>query len=106
MTKVSKVDFIFLGEQSPIINNPNLIIAKTTKTAERTNTRVTHCPSSFVLVGPFLKSGELPLAAKNLPDWCLLLKIVNLLAISTKPESYQGADDSNMVLGTIFFFFF
>ena len=92
----------FLGEQSPLLNNPiiihNTTIANTTNNANNAttsrSTRMSHCPSSFVLVGPCLKSGELPSVAKTIPDWTILIKIINLLVISSKPDSYQSIDNT------------
>jgi ubiquitin C-terminal hydrolase len=41
------------------------------------------CPTSYVAVGPPLKSGQLPAAAKNIPDWSSLLETVNILVTSS-----------------------
>jgi ubiquitin C-terminal hydrolase len=58
---------IYLSEQSPLSDN---IYTKGTRKI---------VPSSYVSVGPGLKSGELPTVGKNIPNFIDLLNVVSIL---------------------------
>ena len=72
---ISQLIDVFLGDQSPL--SGHTYIQGTRKRA----------PSSYCVVGPLTKSGELPYVARNLPDFSYLIEAVVYIVTHAKSEA-------------------
>ena len=72
---ISQLIDVFLGDQSPLSGHTYM---------QGTRKRA---PSSYCVVGPLTKSGELPYVARNLPDFSYLIEAVVYMVTHAKSEA-------------------